>query len=346
VLPEARPASDPASDPASAPASDPPTDPAADPPGSDRPPPDPEPPPIGEGEVLVRIVAGALDEAEALARTGLSAQPDRLGFQLGIVALLRRDDEAAIEAFTAAARAGSVEASSSLGALLASRGDPEALAHTRRAVEVLGDAISVRVAVLVHLRLGDRANARLLLDRYGAALPHHERVELESVFDGPLPEIDPRHRFPDHARFAADAARAAVEEGRALEAELLLRRAVELDPADLAHAAELGTFLSDQGRDTEALASYDAAMARGGAHQLLRYNRAGCHLRAGRLAEAIADLRLCVGLVEGWHAARFNLCSALWASGDLVEARRELERLRANGAPAELVKPLAAQLGA
>jgi tetratricopeptide (TPR) repeat protein len=309
-----------------------------------------------EHDVVMKVVAGALDEAELLAKRRLAAdlEPERMGFHLAVMALMRGDEEAARQGLLHAADLGVAEASASLAVLLASQRDPEALLHAQRALDALPDEpMTLRTAVLVNLQMGDTTGASRILVERGAILTDKDRRELVQLVDrsfrmGPHGVLSgaSSHRFPHYARAAVVAARAAQAEDRPEEAEALLRRAVELDPAETEHFAELGALLSRMQRDEDAIAIYDAAIDRGGFHEVLRFNRATCHVRAGQLSEAIVDLQVCVDLVEGWHAARVNLCSALWSSGDREGAARELALLRSEGAPARWVDALAAQIEA
>jgi tetratricopeptide (TPR) repeat protein len=311
-----------------------------------------------EHDVVMKVVSGALDEAELLAKRRLAAEldPERMGFHLAVMALMRGDEEAARQGLLHAAELGVAEASASLAVLLAAQRDPEAVMHAQRALDALPDEpMTLRTAVLVHLQMGDTTGASRILVERGAILTEKDRRELVQLVDrsfrlgqGVLGN-HPGHRFPHYARAAVVAAReaqAAGYEGHSIEAERMLRRAVELDPAEVEHVAELGALLSRLERDEDAIAVYDAAIDRGGFHEVLRFNRATCHVRAGQLSEAIVDLQVCVDLVEGWHAARVNLCSALWSSGDREGAARELAVLRAEGAPARWVDALAAQIEA
>jgi tetratricopeptide (TPR) repeat protein len=160
-----------------------------------------------------------------------------------------------------------------------------------------------------------------------------ERVELAA------------HTFPEHAQLAAELAARYIDEQMLGEAEKLLRRAVELDPANFAIYADLGFVLSQQHRDEEAVAIYDGAIARGGPAQLLRFNRANCKLRLQRFEEAAADLRACLSLRSDWHDARVNLVSALHAGRHDEEARRELGELREAGLDPGVILALEEMLG-
>ena len=72
-----------------------------------------------------------------------------------------------------------------------------------------------------------------------------------------------------------------------------------------AAAARVVSFASEGllRRDHDAIAFYDAAIARGGFNALLRFNRALCLLRLQRNAEAADDLRAVLTLKPDWHDA-------------------------------------------
>jgi Flp pilus assembly protein TadD len=191
--------------------------------------------------------------------------------------------------------------------------------------------------VIAHACLGDADGARAVLAAHGDALAPAIRDALAHAIDDPPPLIT--HRFPEHAKLAWEAVKPMVDGGRYAEAEPLLRRAAAWDPELLELTGDLGYCLSKLGKDDEAIAVYDAALARG-ATPVLRMNRGNCRLRTKRYAGAIEDFRACVELKPDWHDARTNLVSALFASGEVRGARAELDRLRSLGAPAAHVRSL------
>jgi Flp pilus assembly protein TadD len=136
-----------------------------------------------------------------------------------------------------------------------------------------------------------------------------------------------------------------LDAGEFGEAEPMLRRAHEWDPGNAAITAELGFALSQQKRDSDAIALYDAAIARGGSGALLKFNRGNCHVRSQRFAEAANDFRACVELKADWHDARVNLVSALLASNDKAGAQRELAQLKQLGGNPQHVAALEQMLG-
>lgn len=317
------------------------------------------PPPLGsEHDLAMLLILGSLDEAEELATRRQAADPDpsRMGFVLGLIAWMRGDEALAREELTRASDLGYPEASASLAELLAGHRDPTAIEIAQKALDARPDEpTAIRMAALVHLQFGDTTGASRILVERGEILSDRDRRQLGRLVEQPFalastpggtasrPPPAVPVRLPHHARFAAAAARAMLEADKTEEAEQLYRRAHELDPVESDHVIELGAILSHQGRDTDAISLYDSAIE-SGLHEMLRFNRATAYVRSGQMAEAISDLQICVDLVDGWHAARVNLCSALWRSGDADGARRELERLRAEGAPERWVNALSAQI--
>src|SRR5262245_38494340 len=92
-----------------------------------------------------------------------------------------------------------------------------------------------------------------------AEMPGRVRPQLLVEQTGGPPAVV--HTFPHHARAAREAGVAAIDEGRFAEAERLLRRAVELDPFDVASLTELGVALSRAGREGRGGAARGAAGA-------------------------------------------------------------------------------------
>ncbi|HUJ60405.1 MAG TPA: tetratricopeptide repeat protein [Kofleriaceae bacterium] len=281
-------------------------------------------------QILAAIIAGELDRADALAADAVDRgeRASEMWFQRAIVAMMRGDDDAAIAALEH--DPDDPAAATSLGQLYARRGDPRARALAGSALAARpDDSIAIRGAILAHALTGDPAGAHAILATHGAHLPREVRVAFAETIDHPPPSL--RHRFPEHASAAAEAAKPLVDARRYAEAEPLLRRAVALDRTADEHVVELGHVLSQLGRDADAIAAYDTALAEGGS-PLLRFNRANCLLRLERFAAAIDDYRACIAAIPERAELRVNLVSALHASGDAAAARRELDALRATGA--------------
>lgn len=292
-------------------------------------------------EVLGHIVLGDLDRADAIAVEAIAAgdRPADMQFQRAIIALMRGDDAAA-EAHLALLD--TPQALSSRAILAAKRGDPMATDLAKRAVAGLPeDAIAIRAAVSVHAIAGDPAGAREILAAHGAHLDPDLRDALDAAIDDPdALRQSMVHRFPEHAALVLDAVAPMVSAGEYAAAEALLRRATTWDPDNLGVTAELGITLSRQSQDEEALAVYDAAIERGGANHLLRFNRANCLLRRRSFTQAVVDFRACLAVKPDWHDARVNLTSALFASGDVKAAKAEVAQLEKLGGPPQHIAAL------
>lgn len=292
-------------------------------------------------DVLAAMVVGDLDRADALAVDAIAAgdRVDEIRHQRAMIALMRGDEVAADAEL---AKIDTPQALSSRAIIAAKRGDAAALDLAKRAVAQLpGDEIAIRGAVSVHAIAGDRAGARALLVAHGHHLDAWLRDALDAAIDDPaLLASSIAHRFPEHAKMALAAVAPIVTAGNYIAAEAMLRRAHGWDPDNVGVIAELGFALSGQKKDDEAIALYDAAIERGGEHDLLRFNRANCLLRRKSFTQAIADYRVCLELKPDWHDVRVNLTSALFASGDKSAAKAEVSQLEKLGGPAQHVAAL------
>ncbi len=292
-------------------------------------------------EVLAHMVTGDLDRADAVAVESIAAgeRVDDMRHQRAMIALMR-GDEAAADAELA--QIATPQALSSRAIIAAKRGDAAATDFALRAVAQLpGDAIAIRAAISVHALAGDREGARALLAEHGHHLDAGLRVALDVAIDDPAAmQQAVAHRFPEHAAMVLDAVAPMVTAGNYAAAEGLLRRANGWDPDNIGITGELGFALSSQKKDDEAIAVYDAAIERGGANNLLRFNRANCLLRRRSFTQAVADLRACLELKADWHEARINLTSALFATGDAKAAKAEVAQLERLGGPAQHIQAL------
>lgn len=292
-------------------------------------------------EVVGHMLLGDLDRADAIAVEAIAAG-DRaadMRHQRAMIALMRGDDAAADAHL---AELDTPQALSSRAIIAAKRGDPMAKDLAKRAVASLPeDAIAIRAAVSVHALAGDPAAAREILVAHGVHLAPDLRDALDAAIDDPdALRQSMVHRFPEHAALVLEAVAPMVSAGEYGAAEALLRRASAWDPDNLGITAELGVTLSRQSRDEEALAVYDAAIERGGANHLLRFNRANCLLRRRSFTQAIVDFRACLVVKPDWHDARVNLTSALFASGDAKAAKAEVAQLEKLGGPAQHIAAL------
>ena len=292
-------------------------------------------------EVLAHMVTGDLDRADAIAAESIAASDrvDDMRHQRAMIALMR-GDEAAADAELA--QIDTPQALSSRSIIAAKRGDPVAKDYAKRAVAQLpGDVIAIRAAVSVHALAGDHDGARALLAEHGHHLDVGIRDALDHAIDDPAAlKQSIAHRFPEHAAMVLEAVVPMVTAGNFAAAEALLKRASSWDPDNIGIIGELGFALSQQNKDDEAIAVYDAAIDRGGAHNLLRFNRANCLLRRRSFTQAAADFRVCLELKPDWHEARVNLTSALFAAGDAKAAKAEVAQLERLGGPAQHIQAL------
>jgi tetratricopeptide (TPR) repeat protein len=280
-------------------------------------------------QVIAHLLNGDLDGADQIA-----AQDESLRFERAMIALMKNDEEAALAHL---AQVDTPQAKNSRALLYARKRDPRALDEAKSSLAALpNDAIAIRGAVIVHAQLGDREGARAILRQH--PLDAESTARLEQGIDQP-PELT-AHRFPELAETAVEVAKGMLDGGRFAEAEPILRRANQWDPDNLGLAAELGFALSQLGRDADAIAIYDAQIARGGSNVLLRYNRGNCRLRLQKFGDAGEDFRACLEVKPDWHEARINLVSALYASGDKGAANSEIGELRKRGGPAQHIQTL------
>jgi len=301
-----------------------------------------EAPPVPRmSEVLAHMLSGDLDRADAVAVEGIAAgdRVDDMRHQRAMVALMRGDETAADALL---AQIDTPQALSSRAIIAAKRGDAAAKDLAKRAVALLpGDTIAIRAAISVHAVTGDPAGARALLAEHGEHLDEGLRAALDAAIDDPASLKGTfAHRFPEHAAMVLEAVAPMVTAGEYAAAERLLRRAHEWDPDNVGITGELGFALSQQKKDDEAVAIYDAAIDRGGANNLLRFNRANCLLRRRSFTQAVKDFRVCLELKPDWHEARINMTSALFASGDAKGAKAEIALLEKLGVPAPHIQAL------
>jgi Tfp pilus assembly protein PilF len=288
--------------------------------------------------VLAHMTMGDLDAADTLAAEAIAAGDDVVDMhhQRAMIALMRGDET------TADAHLSKIDTPQSLisrAIIAAHRGDRSAIELAHRGLAGLpGDIIAIRGAIIAHVLVGEPAKARAILEDHQKHLDREVVLALAKTIDEPPRQF--RHNFPEHASLVYQAVKPMIDKGDYAMAEPLLRRAVEWDPENLEIAADLGFTLSKLERDDEAMAVYDAAIARGGTRQLLRFNRGNCQLRRQRYGEAAADFRACVDLKADWHEARVNLVSALYAKGDRQAARTEIDQLKKLGGPPQFVTSL------
>lgn len=297
--------------------------------------------PAGESRrlrVLAHMTMNELDAADALAAEAIAAGDDveDMHHQRGMIALMRGDEATANEHLT---NIDTPQALASRAIIAVRRRDVAATDLASRALQRLpGDVIAIRTAIMVHALAGDRVGARAILEAQRQHLDAEVATALDHSIDDPPRDFG--HCFPEHAKLVFEAAKPMLDRGDYAMAEPLLRRAATWDPENLEIVGDLGFALSKLDRDADAIAVYDAAIARGGSRHLLRFNRGNCQLREMKFEEAASDFRACVELKPDWHDARVNLVSALFAAGDQARAREQLDQLKQLGGPPQFVKSL------
>ncbi len=174
---------------------------------------------------------------------------------------------------------------------------PAAAPLTGLRITAIGDDVAVREAGQdVALESG-----QLLFD--------FEVASTGSVLAFPSRHDDAPEGAADDDLAALLAEAAAVEASDAVAAEALYRRAGERHPDDPNPALGLGALLYERRRYGDALAVYDAAIARAAGEAALHYNRAMALEDLGRIAEALdgyeAAVRLDPSFADAhWNAAR------------------------------------------
>jgi tetratricopeptide (TPR) repeat protein len=255
-------------------------------------------------QVLVEAVqahrAGRLDEAAALYRRILAAQPthaDALHLS-GQIAESKGDHATALALIAQAiASNGHIAAFHvSLGVVLLVLGRPdEARRALQRALRLDRDSAEAHNALgNVLLRLGER-DASLASYRRALAL---------------------RPRYAEAHNNLGSALRALR---RLDEAETELRRAIDLRPGYASALANLGLVLQEQGRYGEALDGYDRAVANDPTHAAAHGNRAMLLLLLGRLREGFAEYEW-RWRIPGFATPRREFAQPMW-NGDALGGR-------------------------
>lgn len=288
--------------------------------------------------VLAHMTMNELDAADALAVEAIAAgdEVEDMHHQRAMIALMRGDETSADAHL---ANIDTAQALTSRAIIAVRRGDAAATSLALRALERLpGDVIAIRTAIMVHALAGERAKAREILAAQRTHLDAELALALDNTIDDPPRQFG--HNFPEHASLVFQAVKPMLDDGDYAKAEPLLRRAAQWDPENLEIVGDLGFTLSKLRRDDDAIAVYDAAIARGGSRELLRFNRGNCQLRQQHFEKAAADFRACVEIKPDWHDARVNLVSALFAAGDKTSARNEIDQLKQLGGPPQFVTSL------
>lgn len=308
-------------------------------------------------------------------------------------AYLRTDQPVqAMEAFERMVRAqpDSSPLQSRLGQFKLSRGDTSgALQHLRKAVELDPKAIEPRAALAAaHLRAGAPEEAR----KVAAALQRDfPKNPAGLVLAGDLAAAE--RKFADAAASYRKALamqkspgvqvklhQALMAGGMVPEADALLREMVAAAPSEPGVRMYAGDVEVSRKRWPEAIAHYEAVLARSPGNAVALNNSAWARFQArdpkaleyaqkaveaaprsaaaldtlgmilvdrGDTARGLETLRQAVGLAPEAYQLRLNLAEALIRTGDKAGARTELERVQSavkDGPAAERAKALAAQL--
>lgn len=130
-------------------------------------------------------------------------------------------------------------------------------------------------------------------------------------------------------------------EGRYAEAELALRKGLDVQPGHGYSLHNLGVAVRRQGRVEEAIGYYEQAMAQDPWDSLYAYNAAEAYAFLGQDARAEQLYRRVLRVRPGHHEARHNLGYLLMQQGRLEEARPLLEEAAAGAAkPARALNSL------
>jgi tetratricopeptide (TPR) repeat protein len=321
---------------------------------------------------LARNAQGDLAGAVEDYRAALAISPDDLAARLRLgQALLElgRADEAR-EAFAAVLARNADSAAAHFGLGRASAAPAEAIEHFDRALALDPAATAVHYPLAqAHRRLGREEEARRHLARQGSREPElpdpagaaiaqiQKSIALEVLVE--LAAQEEGFEEPSFLAFAGSrlaGSAAAVDAlaqvlaklpaegaklqrgrlhaargtllarlGRDEDAAAELERALALAPALRATAREHGDALARLGRWDDAAAAYSHALAGGGEDVELLSRRALARVNAGQLVEARADLESLVALQPTETAHRVRLAAVLARAGELQAARAALE---------------------
>jgi Flp pilus assembly protein TadD len=131
---------------------------------------------------------------------------------------------------------------------------------------------------------------------------------------------------PDYAEAYCNLGDLHIDLGMLFEAEVMIRRAIELKPNSTAAHSSLGKLLVDLVRFDEAEAAIRRAIALKPHHAEAHFNLGNVLLKSGRPEEAVAATRQAIVLKPHLAGAHHNLSVALTDLGRLNEAREAAER--------------------
>lgn len=107
--------------------------------------------------------------------------------------------------------------------------------------------------------------------------------------------------------------------------EALMRRRLQKYPADFTGHFNLGAALQNEGRDAEAIASFQKALQTRPNHPAALTNLAASLQAVGRTADAINYYSQALRVQSDYAPARYNLANLLLAKGDLAQAITHLK---------------------
>ncbi|WP_156927186.1 tetratricopeptide repeat protein [Azospirillum halopraeferens] len=270
--------------------------------------------------------AGRMDEAEALYRRAVTADPGNAEalHLAGVLAFQMKHAERASVRITAALAADPALAPAwrSLAVLLAARGDaPAAAARFRRAATLDPGDADLHYDLARSLQaIGRHGEAERAYTAALALRPDHidARYRLGMIYaDAGQPDLAAPHlgevvvRAPGHAA-AWRALALALTTLRHPDAELALRRARSDAPGDPDLNTRLGHLLLESGRHAAAEPALRTAAAAAPDRPRLLFALGSVLQAQGKLAEAVAVFRRCLTLDGGYGAALNNLGIALF----------------------------------
>jgi tetratricopeptide (TPR) repeat protein len=185
----------------------------------------------------------------------------------------------------------------------------------------------------IHRLNGDSAKARALFERANEKLPNHPEV-LEALLQLDREEnriaesvqrIDAAVRAqPENHRLVHLQGLVQVLVGRGPEAEKSFRRAIELQPNDLAPYQSLAQYLAYSGRREEVLATYERAAAQRPDNSGLQLVLGSLHEAYGDTAKARETYEKAIQMDPNLAPAKNNLAYLLAESGDSLDRALDL----------------------
>ena len=263
--------------------------------------------PVEAGLLIAeRYSANRLNEAEALCRAWLAAQPEAIGalHMLGVICLEsgRRHEAQELLQLASTVAPGNGNIRRNLGSALSLLGRPEdAIAQFEAALAIDGsDADACRNLGLTLRSLGRRGEAIGMFEKALALRPNF-------------------------AKAARNLGVALMEQGETAKAETPLRQAVQLAPSVAANRAALGAALRTLGKTDEAIGEYRAAVDQAPDNADFWFAFGNLLRAADRHLEAATAYSRALALRANWPAALSNLAGTRLSLGAPAEAE-ELAR--------------------